>query len=33
MYWIEADVNQMLLHLLPEPCWDEDAFDFLREFL
>jgi hypothetical protein len=33
MYWIEADVNQMLLHLLPEPCWDEDAFDFLHEFL
>ncbi|MDX2244452.1 MAG: hypothetical protein NW224_27580 [Leptolyngbyaceae cyanobacterium bins.302] len=33
MYDIEVDVNQMLLQLLPEPCWDEDGFDFLREFL
>lgn len=33
MYDIEVDVNQMLLQLLPEPCWDEDVFDFLREFL
>lgn len=33
MYAIESDLNQMLLHLLPEPCWDEDAFDFLQEFL
>jgi len=33
MYTIEADINQMLIQLLPEPCWDEETFDFLREFL
>lgn len=33
MYTIETEINQMLLHLLPEPCWEEDAFEFLREFL
>ncbi|MDX2228117.1 MAG: hypothetical protein NW220_00675 [Leptolyngbyaceae cyanobacterium bins.349] len=33
MYTLEADLNQMLLHLLPAPCWEEDAFEFLRDFL
>lgn len=33
MYDIEVDMNQMLLRLLPEPCWEEDPFEFLREFL
>jgi hypothetical protein len=33
MLTIEADVNQMLLRLLPEPCWEEDPFEFLSEFL
>ncbi|MBF2027162.1 MAG: hypothetical protein IGS48_10405 [Oscillatoriales cyanobacterium C42_A2020_001] len=30
---IEADLTQMLLRLLPEPCWEEDGFEFLKEFL
>lgn len=30
---IEADVSQRLLALLPEPCWEDDVFDFLKEFL
>ena len=30
---IETDVNQMLLRLLPAPCWEDDAFEFLRDFL
>lgn len=29
MYDIEVDLNQMLLRLLPEPCWQEDPFEFL----
>jgi len=33
MLKVEADVNQMLLRLLPEPCWEDDAFEFLKEFL
>lgn len=33
MAQIEAEVNQVLLHLLPAPCWEEDALEFLREFL
>jgi hypothetical protein len=33
MVHVEADVNQMLLRLLPEPCWEEDPFEFLKEFL
>ena len=33
MATIEADLTQMLLRLLPEPCWEEDPFEFLREFL
>ena len=30
---IEADVSQRLLALLPEPCWEDDIFAFLGEFL
>ena len=30
---IEADVSQRLLALLPEPCWEDDVFAFLGEFL
>ncbi len=30
---IETDITQMLLNLLPEPCWEENLFEFLREFL
>ncbi len=30
---LEADVSQRLLALLPEPCWEDDVFDFLKEFL
>lgn len=30
---IEADVTQMLLQLWPEPCWEDDPFAFLQDFL
>ena len=30
---IEADVNQILLRLLPAPCWEDDVFAFLQDFL
>ncbi|QLE56765.1 hypothetical protein [Nostoc sp. TCL26-01] len=30
---IEADVNSNLLLMIPEPCWEDDPFDFLREYL
>lgn len=30
---IEADINNNLLLLMPEPCWEDDPFDFLREYL
>nr|WP_225225910.1 hypothetical protein [Komarekiella delphini-convector] len=30
---IEADINSNLLWLTPEPCWEDDPFDFLREYL
>jgi len=34
MYAIEADINQILLHLLPEPCWEEENFlDLLHDLL
>jgi hypothetical protein len=33
MLTMETDINQMLLHLLPEPCWEENPFDFLNDFL
>lgn len=30
---IEADVAQLLIRLQPEPCWEDDPFTFLEEFL
>uniref|UniRef100_A0A0C1NG61 Uncharacterized protein n=1 Tax=Tolypothrix bouteillei VB521301 TaxID=1479485 RepID=A0A0C1NG61_9CYAN len=30
---IEAEINKTLLFLIPEPCWEDDPFDFLREYL
>lgn len=30
---IEVDISQMLLRLFPEPCWEDDPFEFLKEFL
>ncbi|HEY9836953.1 MAG TPA: hypothetical protein V6D27_08660 [Vampirovibrionales bacterium] len=30
---IQADVLVCLSFLSPAPCWDEEAFDFLKEFL
>lgn len=33
IYAIEADVKQRLLLLMPEPCWDDHIFDFLKELL
>lgn len=30
---IEADINSSLLLMIPEPCWEDDPFDFLREYL
>lgn len=33
IYDIEADIAKSLLLRLPEPCWEEDPFDFLQEFL
>jgi hypothetical protein len=30
---IEADVISKLNMLYPEPSWDEDPYDFLREYL
>lgn len=30
---IEFDIKQRLLHLFPEPCWEEDVFEFLKDFL
>jgi hypothetical protein len=30
---IEADVISKLSMLHPEPCWDEDPYEFLSEFL
>ncbi|BBD58686.1 hypothetical protein NIES2109_14640 [Nostoc sp. HK-01] len=30
---IEADINNNLHLRTPEPCWEDDPFDFLREFL
>lgn len=29
----EADITQVLLALFPEPCWEDDPFEFLREYL
>ncbi|MBW4692978.1 MAG: hypothetical protein KME27_14585 [Lyngbya sp. HA4199-MV5] len=33
MLAIEADINQRLLLLLPEPCWEDEVFHFLKELL
>jgi hypothetical protein len=33
MVEIEADIASCLLRLLPEPCWEEDPFEFVRDFL
>lgn len=30
---IEAEINNKLVWLVPEPCWEDNPFDFLREFL
>jgi hypothetical protein len=33
MNQIEADFTHYLLQLWPEPCWEDEIFDFLGEFL
>lgn len=30
---VEADIWQYLRRLIPEPCWEDDPFDFLQEYL
>jgi hypothetical protein len=30
---IENDINSKLLLMIPEPCWEDDPFDFLSEYL
>jgi hypothetical protein len=30
---IEADIRKSLLLMMPEPCWEDDPFDFLSEYL
>ncbi|NET34678.1 MAG: hypothetical protein F6K19_22065 [Cyanothece sp. SIO1E1] len=30
---IEADITYNLLLRWPEPCWEDDPFDFLQEYL
>ena len=30
---IEANINSQLLWMIPEPCWEDDPFDFSREYL
>lgn len=30
---IEADIRHYLRQLMPEPCWEDDPFDFLKEYL
>ncbi|MCY7393489.1 MAG: hypothetical protein LH647_18935 [Leptolyngbyaceae cyanobacterium CAN_BIN12] len=30
---IEADVAQLLIRLQPEPCWEDDPFAFLQNFV
>lgn len=30
---VEADVHQLLIRLQPEPCWEDDAFNSLQDFL
>lgn len=33
IYAIEVDISQILLRLLPEPCWEDEPFEFLKDFL
>ncbi|WP_421656026.1 hypothetical protein [Leptothermofonsia sp. ETS-13] len=33
MLEVEADIASCLLRLLPEPCWEDDLFEFVRDFL
>lgn len=30
---IERDITRCLLMLWPEPCWEDDAFEFLQDYL
>ena len=30
---IEKDIKSKLVWLVPEPCWEDNPFEFLREFL
>lgn len=30
---IEAEIKSKLVWLGPEPCWEDNPFEFLREFL
>jgi hypothetical protein len=30
---IQADINKQLQKMHPEPCWEENPFEFLREYL
>jgi hypothetical protein len=30
---IEADILNLLSHLFPEPCWEDDLFEFLQDLL
>ncbi|MCX7595755.1 MAG: hypothetical protein N2235_18735 [Fischerella sp.] len=30
---IEADINSKLCLMVPEPVWEDEPFDFLREYL
>ena len=30
---IEDDINSSLLFLMPEPCWEDNPFDFLLDYL
>ncbi|MFM7406889.1 MAG: hypothetical protein ACKO3K_09565 [Cuspidothrix sp.] len=30
---IEKEINSKLVMLVPEPCWEDNPFEFLREFL
>jgi hypothetical protein len=33
MAMIEADIINSLRKRYPEPCWEDDPFDFLKEYL
>jgi hypothetical protein len=30
---IEEEIKRKLVWLVPEPCWEDNPFEFLREFL